>query len=179
MKKEISVFDYAGHICKEMKKGILLTSKAGDTLNTMTIGWGMLGIEWGKPIFIALVRESRFTKGLIEESGEFTVNIPYGDIDSKILGFCGTKSGRDVDKFATLGLTTEDSLVIKTPGIRQLPLTLECKVLYTQPQKLSAIPQDILDRYYPQDVDGTAPGKNRDFHIAYYGEIVNAYLITD
>ena len=179
MKKEINVFDYAGHICKEMKKGILLTSKAGDTLNTMTIGWGMLGIEWGKPIFIALVRESRFTKGLIEESGEFTVNIPYGDIDSKILGFCGTKSGRDVDKFAELGLTPEEPLVIHTPGIRQLPLTLECKLLYTQPQELSAIPQDILDRYYPQDVDGTAPGKNRDFHIAYYGEIVNAYLITD
>lgn len=179
MKKEIDVFDYAGHICKEMKKGILLTSKAGDTLNTMTIGWGMLGIEWGKPIFIALVRESRFTKHLIEESGEFTVNIPYGDVDSKILGFCGTKSGRNVDKFAELGLTPEEPAVINTPGIRQLPLTLECKVLYTQAQELSAIPQDILDRYYPQDVDGTAPGKNRDYHIAYYGEIVSAYLITD
>lgn len=179
MKKEIQVFDYAGHICKEMKRGILLTSKAGGKLNTMTIGWGMLGIEWGKPIFIALVRESRFTKHLIEESGEFTVNIPYGDMDSKILGFCGTKSGRDVDKFAQLGLTPEDPVAIQTPGIRQLPLTLECKVLYTQPQELGAIPQDILERYYPQNVDGTDPGKNRDRHVAYYAEIVSAYLITD
>lgn len=179
MKKEIDVLDYAGHICKEMKKGILLTSKAGDTLNTMTIGWGMLGIEWGKPIFIAFVRESRFTRHLIEESGEFTVNIPYGDIDNKVLGFCGTKSGRDVDKFTELGLNTEEPLVIKTPGIRQLPLTLECKVLYTQPQELSAIPQAILDRYYPQNVDGSDPGKNRDRHIAYYAEIVGAYLIEN
>ena len=179
MKKEIDVFDYAGHICKEMKKGILLTSKSGETLNTMTIGWGMLGIEWGKPIFIALVRESRFTKGLIEESGEFTVNIPYGEVDNKILGFCGTKSGRNVDKFAELGLTTEDPSVISTPGIRQLPLTLECKILYTQPQELSAIPLEILDRYYPQNVDGSDPGKNRDRHVAYYAEIVSAYLIED
>ena len=179
MKNEINVFDYAGHICKEMKKGILLTAKVGDTLNTMTIGWGMLGIEWGKPIFIALVRESRFTKHLIEESGEFTVNIPYGDVDSKILGFCGTKSGRNVDKFAELGLTTEEPLVIHTPGIRQLPLTLECKVLYTQPQELSSIPQEILERYYPQNVDGSDPGKNRDRHVAYYAQIVSAYLIED
>lgn len=179
MKKQINVFDYAGHICKEMKKGILLTAKSGETLNTMTIGWGTLGIEWGKPIFIALVRESRFTKDLIEKSGEFSVNIPYGDIDSKILGFCGKKSGRDVDKFAEMGLITEEPVLINTPGIRQLPLTLECKVLYTQPQELSAIPQEILDRYYPQNVDGSDPGKNRDRHIAYYAEIVSAYLIED
>ena len=179
MKKEIDVFYYAGHICKEMKKGILLTGKSGDTLNTMTIGWGMLGIEWGKPLFIALVRESRFTKHLIEESGEFTVNIPYGDVDSKILGFCGTKSGRDVDKFAELGLTLEEPLAIHTPGIRQLPLTLECKVLYAQPQELSSIPQAILDHYYPQNIDGIDPGKNRDRHVAYYGQIVSAYLIED
>ena len=179
MKKQINVFDYAGHICKEMNKGILLTAKAGDTLNTMTIGWGMLGIEWGKPIFIALVRESRFTKGLIEKSGEFTVNIPYGEVDNKILGFCGRQSGRNVDKFAELGLTPVEPLMIQTPGIRQLPLTLECKILYTQPQELSAIPQGILDRYYPQNVDGTDPGKNRDRHVAYYAEIVSAYLIED
>lgn len=179
MKQEIQVFDYAGHICKEMKRGILLTSKAGSKLNTMTIGWGMLGIEWGKPIFIALVRDSRFTKQLIDESGEFTVNIPYGDVDNRILGFCGTKSGRDVDKFAELGLITEDSKYIAAPGIKQLPLTLECKVLYTQSQELSAIPNEILEHYYPHNVDGTNPGKNRDRHVAYYAEIVNAYLIKD
>ena len=179
MKKQIDVFDYAGHICKEMKKGILLTSKIDGQVNTMTIGWGMLGIEWGKPIFIALVRESRHTRSMIDASGEFTVNIPYGEIDNKILGYCGTKSGRDTDKIASLGLTLEEPVNIQTPGIRQLPLTLECKVLYRQEQNLSAIPEDILERYYPQDVDGTDPGKNRDYHIAYYGEIVNAYLITD
>ncbi len=179
MKKEIQVFDYAGHICKEMKKGILLTAKADGKCNTMTIGWGTLGIEWGKPIFIAYIRESRFTKELIEKSGEFTVNIPYGDFDSKILGFCGSRSGRDVDKFEALGLIPEEPASIQTPGIRQLPLTLECKVLYTQLQDLSKIPQGILDRYYPQNVPGSATGSNRDVHYAYYAEIVNAYLIEE
>ena len=179
MKKFVDPFDYAGDICKAMSKGILLTTKSGDKVNTMTIGWGTLGIEWGRPIFIAYVRESRFTKQMLEENGEFTVNIPVGDIDNHILGFCGRKSGRDLDKFAELGLTEEAPEVISVPGIRQLPLTLECKVLYKQKQDLSAIPKDILERYYPQDVDGSNPGSNRDYHITYYGQIVSAYIIED
>ena len=177
MKKRVDPFDYAGVICKAMKKGILLTTKADGKVNTMTIGWGMIGIEWGKPIFIALVRESRYTKQLLEANGEFTVNIPVEGTDSSILGFCGTKSGRDVCKITELGLTLEESEIVSVPGIAQLPLTLECKVIYRQQQDLSALPEQILTRYYPQDVDGSFPGSNRDYHIAYYGEIVNAYLI--
>lgn len=179
MKQPINAFDYAGHICKAMPKGILLTTKHDGKVNAMTIGWGSIGIEWGKPIFIAYVRESRYTKQLLDACGEFTVNIPYGDVDGKILGFCGTKSGRDVDKIQALDLTLEEPVSISVPGIRELPLTLECKVLYQQDQELSAIPEAILARYYPQNIPSTDPGKNRDRHTAYYAEIVNAYLITE
>lgn len=174
MKKQIHAFDYAGDICKAMKKGILLTTRNGDFVNTMTIGWGKIGIEWGKPIFIAYVRESRYTKQMLENHGEFTVNVPYGEMDAKILGFCGSKSGRDVDKIKELGLTLVDSDAVSVPGIKELPLTLECKVIYKQKQDLSAIPADLLERYYPEDANG-----NRDYHYAYYGEIVNAYLIEE
>ena len=172
MKKRIDAFAYAGHICKSMKKGILLTTKAGEKVNTMTIGWGKIGIEWNKPVFIAYVRETRYTKQLLEEAGEFTVNIPYGDFDSSILGYCGSKSGRDTDKIADLGLALVEPDLIHVPGIRQLPLTLECKVIYKQKQDLNAMPQSVIDRFYPSiDPDGF-----QDYHIAYYGEIVNAYL---
>lgn len=179
MKKHIEVFDHVGDICKAMQKGILLTTKAEGFVNTMTIGWGMIGIEWGKPIFIALVRESRHTRSMLDKSDNFTVNIPWAEADSKILGYCGTKSGKHVDKIQALGLYLETPEVIDVPGIKELPLTLECKVLYKQAQDLSAIPEDILQRYYPQDVDGSAPGKNRDYHIAYYAEIVSSYIIED
>lgn len=172
MKKMIEAFDYAGTICKAMPRGILLTTKADDKVNTMTIGWGKIGIEWGKPIFIAYVRESRYTKQMLEANGEFTVNIPMDSIDGKILGFCGTKSGRDVDKIAAINLTLEEPEVISVPGIRELPLTLECKVIYKQKQDLSAIPADILDKYYPADETGY-----QDYHYAYYGEILSAYII--
>lgn len=179
MKKQVDVFDYANDICKAMKKGILLTTMADKKVNTMTIGWGAMGIEWGKPIFIALVRESRYSKQLLECCGEFTVNVPYGEIDSRILGFCGSRSGRDVDKIEEMNLILEEPVSISVPGIKQLPLTLECKVIYKQKQDLNAISYDLLTKYYPQDIDGSNPGRNRDHHIAYYGEIVNAYLITD
>lgn len=172
MKKMIEAFDYAGTICKAMPRGILLTTKADDKVNTMTIGWGKIGIEWGKPIFIAYVRESRHTKQMLEANGEFTVNIPMNPIDGKILGFCGTKSGRDVDKIAAMNLTLEEPEVISVPGIRELPLTLECKVIYKQKQDLSAIPAGILNKYYPADETGY-----QDYHYAYYGEILSAYII--
>lgn len=171
MKKMIDPFDYAGEFAKHMSKGILLTTKGQSGVNTMTIGWGTLGIEWGRPMFVAYVRESRFTKQLLDENPEFTINCPVGELDGKILGFCGTKSGRDLDKIKELCLDLEEPDQISVPGIRQLPLTLECKVVYRNPQPTENLPQVILDRYYPEK-DGI-----RDFHHAYYGEIVSAYII--
>ena len=179
MKQTINVWDYAGKILEQTGKGVLLTTKADGKVNTMTIGWGTIGIEWGRPVFVAYVRVGRHTRQMLDESGEFTVNIPYGDVDSKILAVCGTKSGRDTDKIAELGLELVDSDVVAVPGIRQLPLTLECKVLCSQLQNIPMLPEELLNRYYPQGVDSSNPGRNEDFHVAYYGEIVNAYLITD
>ena len=75
MKRKINVFDYAKEIMFAVEKGVLLTTKSKEKVNTMSIAWGTLGIEWNRPIFTAFVRESRFTKKLLDESGEFTVNI--------------------------------------------------------------------------------------------------------
>lgn len=177
MKREVNPFDYSGEICKALPRGILLTTKRGEEVNTMTIGWGTIGIDWSRPVFIAYVRESRHTKQMLEANGEFTVNVPLGDVEKKILGVCGTRSGRDLDKIRELGLHLEEPVAISVPGIRELPLTLECKVLYKQQQDLSAIPEDILARYYPVEEDTLHPGSDRDYHIAYYAQILKAYII--
>ena len=176
MRKNVNVFDYAEVICKSLKKGVLLTTKLDKSVNTMTIGWGFLGIEWGKPLFVALVRESRNTKRYLDATGEFTVNIPITDIDNKILSVCGTKSGRDVDKIQLLNLDLVDSEVVSVPGIRQLPLTLECKVIYQQVQESAKIPGFAMERYYPRMDTELPSGEKYDIHTAYYAEIVNAYL---
>ena len=139
MKKNVDAFDYAGVLCKALRKGVLLTTRSGDQVNTMTIGWGGIGVEWGKPVFIAYVRESRYTKRLLEESGEFTVNVPLSDDYQDILGYCGTKSGRDTDKIRDKNLITVESDVVSAPGIVQFPLTLECR--YTRRKEQTAFPR--------------------------------------
>ena len=167
MKRNINVWDYAGTICEQTGKGVLLTTKVGGKVNTMTIGWGTLGIQWGKPIYTIFVRQSRHTKKMLEEHPEFTINVPMGEIDKEILKICGTQSGRDMDKIKELNLTLEDGETVDVPGIRQLPLTLECKVIYKQDQDPNAVNQENTERYYPQG----------DYHTAYYGQITAAYII--
>ncbi|MBE6983165.1 MAG: flavin reductase family protein [Ruminococcaceae bacterium] len=167
MKRKIEAFDYAKDILEAVGKGVLMTTCADGKVDTMTIGWGTMGIQWGKPIFIAYVRESRFTKELVDKNGEFTVNVPYGQYDKNILGFCGTKSGRNVDKIKELGLTLEAGETVSVPAIKELPLTLECKVIYKQEQNKDAIAPFAMERYYG---DG-------DFHTAYYGQITAAYIV--
>ena len=63
-KKETDIRDYAGEIVNAMRPGILLTTKIGDKVNSMTIGWGTLCIIWEKPVFVAYVRQQRYHPGL-------------------------------------------------------------------------------------------------------------------
>lgn len=177
MKKKIEVFDYANDIMKALKTGVLLTTKAEDKVNSMTISWGVLGRIWEKPAFTVFVRENRFTRRQLENNPEFTINIPHGAFNKKILGFCGTKSGREVDKIKELNLTLETPEIVSVPAIRELPLTLECRVVYKQKQDESAITEENKRAFYPQNVDSFFSGANRDFHTAYCGEIVSAYII--
>lgn len=177
MKREIEIWDYASDIMKAVKTGVLITTKADDKVNTMTISWGTLGIEWNKPIFTTFIRENRFTREMLDKNPEFTVNIPYGEFNKDILNICGTKTGRDIDKISEMGLTLEESEKVSVPAIRQFPLTLECKVVYKQLQDKNAITEKNNKIFYPQDVDSSASGANKDYHIAYYGQIVSAYII--
>jgi len=175
MKREINPFDYAGEIFKALPRGILLTSEAEDCVNAMTIGWGTLGIEWGVSIFAAYVRTSRFTYDLIERTGEFTVCAPYGELSktaAKAIGICGSKSGRDVDKLAQAGVHLVEADIVRPPAIKELPLTLECRVVFSQLQPI----KDIDNRFGKFYVPNTA---HSEPHVAYYGEILKAYIIED
>lgn len=173
MKRCVDVFDYCGEICKGIKKGALLTTAVDGKVNTMTIGWGHLGIEWNLPIFVAYVRESRFTKELLDKSFTFTVNIATKDAMSEAKRFCGTRSGRNTDKIQELGLTLIEGEKLDVPGIKEFPLTLECKILYSQQQEAEKLPEYLIERFYPND--NSLSG--RDNHIAYYAQILNAYII--
>lgn len=175
MKREINPFDYAGDIIKALPRGILLTSEAEDCVNAMTIGWGTLGIEWGVPIFAAYVRTNRFTHELIERTGEFTVCAPVGEVTpamTKAIALCGSKSGRDLDKIAKAGLHVVEADIVRPPAIKEFPLTLECRVVFTQEQPIRDI-SSRFKKFYPDSGEHSAP------HVAYYGEILKAYIVED
>ena len=176
MKEAIKVTEYAQMITEALPKGILLNTKDAK-FNSMVIGWGGFGTVWGKTVFTVYVREHRYTKAQLDSSGEFTISVPLSQSVPLIAKVCGTQSGRDVDKEAEAHLTLEEPEIINVPGIKEYPLTLECKVLYAQKQELEKIPEDIREKMYPQDVDGTYCMANRDAHTAYIGEIVAAYII--
>ena len=79
-----------------------------------------------------------------------------------------------MDKIKEMDLHLEEPDVISVPGIKEFPITLECKVVYKQDQDLSAIAEDKRLRYY---APGTA--NDGDYHTAYYGEVLAAYIIED
>ncbi len=176
MKEQIEVFDYAGKILKNLKNGALLTAKAGDRINSMIIGWGALGIDWAKPTFTAYVREGRYTRELLDAGDSFTVSVPINGIDKQIFKVMGTTSGRNMDKAAESGITYVPGEKVASPAVKQYPLTLECRILYRKRQEESAMDPAEL-RWYPQDVDSSNVGANKDFHVEYIGEIVSAYII--
>lgn len=159
-------FDYTQHFDYVMKtltgRGLLLGSyDAAGKGNLMTIGWGTLGSIWGLPMWVVLVRPSRYTYRCIEHTGCFTVNVPT-DAISRACGTCGSKSGRDIDKFAACSLDVEKSPYVLAPRVAQCPIVYDCQVVHSNdilPAKLS---EEILKGAY---VDS-------DFHRVYYGKIL-------
>jgi flavin reductase (DIM6/NTAB) family NADH-FMN oxidoreductase RutF len=147
-----------------IKKGAFLTVKSGDALNTMTIGWATFGVIWGKPIMMVAVRSSRYTFGIIEAAKDFTVTVPAGDMREET-DFCGTKSGRDMDKFKMCNLETADSQHVASPIIKTQGRHYECKIIYK-----SAMDAVHFDKGYDKSIY-----PKKDYHTLYFGEILACY----
>ena len=168
--KELNYNDVLGIINEKLANGgIFLNAASGGKANTMTIGWAYMGTSWRKNIFIAMVRPQRHTFGLIEGSGEFTVSIPTNDPMKKQLAFAGTESGRDHDKFEGHGLTAMPARKVNVPVVKECGLHIECKVVNKQYLSGEFMDQAVKDRSYPES----------DFHMLYYGEVVDCYSTDD
>lgn len=163
--KKADYMSVAEQAMKQIKKGAFLTVKAGSDLNTMTIGWATIGIVWQKPIFMVAVRNSRHTFTIIENADDFTVSVPSKNMTDEIM-FCGTKSGRDINKFKECKLAIKDSRSIFSPIINIPGIHFECKIVFKSPMD----PTLLIDEYeklYPE----------KDYHTLYFGEILDCYEI--
>ena len=156
---------YLSTAMERLAKGAFLTASSGKRTNTMTISWGSLGIMWRKPVCTVMVRPSRYTYGILDEAREFTLSIPLDDTLAEALALCGSKSGRDMNKFAAAQLSVTSGRVVNAPIIAGPCLYLECRVLYRQDMEPGALPQQDETLFY-------AAG---DHHTFFTAEIVAAY----
>ena len=161
--KNVDYMAVAEGAMAKIKKGVFLTVKDVNRLNTMAIGWATIGFCWKKPIFMVMVRNSRHTFSVIENAADFTVSIPVDDMKKEVM-YCGTKSGREVDKFKELGLETKKAQQTTSPIIDVAGLHIECRIVH----KSAMDPQFLSENYnslYPE----------KDYHTPYYGEILECY----
>lgn len=152
------------------KRWPLLTSGdyASGDFNTMTVGWGGLGVMWNKPVAIVVVRPSRYTYEFMERHDTFTLSV-LPESWREALKICGTKSGRDIDKILHTGLTPIPSSAIAAPGFDEAELVIECRKISTTPfQSEQFLHPDIM-LHYPEG----------DLHLMTLGEIIAVHGTVD
>lgn len=95
--------------------------------NIITIGWAGT-ICTNPPMLSISVRPERYSYHMIEETGDFVVNLTTEDL-AYATDYCGVKSGREVDKFRELHLTAVEADHVQSPLIKECPVNIECKVV--------------------------------------------------
>ncbi len=143
---------------------MLVTAGTPDDFNTMTASWGGLGELWNRRVAFAFVRPQRYTFEFMERAPSFTLSF-FAETHRDALKFCGTHSGRKVDKMAETGL-----IPVPTPldsvAFAQARLVLVCRKLYAQ---------DIAGEHFivPEVREEVYPAA--DYHRLYIGEIVEVW----
>ena len=104
---------------------VSVTDKEGKS-NIITVAWA--GTVCTNPPMVSIsVRPSRYSYQILEETGEFVINLTNESL-VKACDYCGVVSGRDVDKFAKTGLTPIPMEHVHAMGIHESPVNMECKI---------------------------------------------------
>jgi flavin reductase (DIM6/NTAB) family NADH-FMN oxidoreductase RutF len=162
-KKLVPYTDYFAQTMQRMREeGLLLVSTGTDGKpNVMTIGWGMIGSIWARPVFLVMVRPSRHTYSRMEQVSDFTVNVLPREL-AAAASLCGSASGREHDKFKEAQLTPMPSREVRSPIIKECVVHYECRTVHRVDMVPDALVQSIHEQFY----------KHGDFHRIYLGEIV-------
>jgi flavin reductase (DIM6/NTAB) family NADH-FMN oxidoreductase RutF len=169
-KVSVAYTDYFAQTIQRMdEEGLLLATTGHDGKpNVMTIGWGTIGSIWARPIFTVLVRHSRHTYSRMEQVSDFTVNVLPREL-AAAASLCGTRSGREHDKFQEARLTPIPSREVRAPIIQECVVHYECRTLQRVDMMPDALVQSVRQQFY----------KNGDYHRIYFGEIVASYADED
>ena len=105
---------------------VLVTSQYEGVFNVMAAAWTM-PISHDPPLVGVSISPDRFTHSLIEQGGEFVLNVPGVGLAEQVK-FCGTHSGRNTDKFQGANLTPVEADLVSAPLVGECLGHLECKV---------------------------------------------------
>ncbi len=147
------------------KDWALISAGTKNNYNAMTASWGGMGILWGKKVAFLFIRESRYTKELIDQGEMFSVSF-LGEDYREALNYCGANSGRDGDKFEAAGLTP--AFKLSTPYPDEANFVLIC-------HKLAAVPM-TKETFLDGSIDAKFyAGEDKDnYHTLYIGEIMES-----
>ena len=146
------------------EEAFLLTAGDAENWNTMAAAWGGFGFAWDMPTVYVFVRESRHTYEYIENQDKFSMSFFPPDLRS-VIEYCGSCSGREVDKIAGTGLTPV--LVDGTVAFEEANLVITCeKIVSAKVQQEDINKPEIFDKHY----------KNGDLHHMYCGVVTGIYV---
>ncbi len=135
--------------------------------NPMTIGWGQVGVVWGRPVFSVFVRTNRYTFECLQAAASFSVSVPRLGELSEALTLCGSRSGRELDKVEACELQLLPGRSIDTPILAACGLHYECTILARAQLKEADMVSDEVHRRY----------ESQDLHQIVLGEILDAYVL--
>ncbi len=133
--------------------------------NPMTVSWGGLGTLWQRPVATVYVRPTRHTWTLLNGCRAFTLNFLPQQL-RPALQLCGSRSGRDLDKWAAAGLSPEPSSEISVPRVGGARLALECRTLATLDFDPARFVEPAIESLYPQ----------KDYHRLFFGEVLAVWV---
>jgi flavin reductase (DIM6/NTAB) family NADH-FMN oxidoreductase RutF len=106
---------------------LLVSSEYLGEESIITLSWA--GNSCSNPPIMSLgIRKERHSYNIIKQSMEFVINIPTTSMLDEV-EICGTKSGKDIDKWIKCSFTKGKSEVVNVPHIEECPVSLECKVI--------------------------------------------------
>lgn len=108
---------------------LLTTARVGRT-NVMTMSWHMM-VEFTPPLVACVVSSADYSFEALRATNECVIAIPARKLASKVVAV-GNCSGRDLDKFQTIGLTPQPAQNVKAPLVAECFANLECKVVNTR-----------------------------------------------
>lgn len=104
---------------------ISVADKAGNS-NLFTVAW--TGTICSDPPMVSIsVRPERYSYHMIEETGEFVINLTTEEL-AFATDYCGVKSGKDTDKWQEMKLTKIPGEQVNVPMVGESPVNIECRV---------------------------------------------------